>query len=229
MPPRFTHRATLRYRLRVYALNIRSLRNHKKQPYNNMKLLAVFALKEEIVPVSFKGWDVVTVQTGITEPYAAARLGHAIATEKPDLVINFGTAGTLKFNVGDVLVCTRFVERNIASGPFTSVASQLTTDTPFAASFPSIVGGKTSSERFTVNTGSDFVTAESEIDGDAVDMEAFANALTAKEFGVPFFAVKYITDVIGQNSMKIWEERLSAARTALSQYLAVCKLPTSEN
>jgi adenosylhomocysteine nucleosidase len=34
----------------------------------------------------------------------------------------------------------------------------------------------------------------------------------------PFISVKYITDVIGQNSLKVWEDKLSDARQGLSRF-----------
>ena len=36
--------------------------------------------------------------------------------------------------------------------------------------------------------------------------------------GVPFASVKYVTDEIGKNSLKYWEDKLSDARKGLSLY-----------
>ena len=43
----------------------------------------------------------------------------------------------------------------------------------------------------------------------------------AKE--IPFISVKYVTDIIGQNSVKHWEDKLADARQGLSNYLNVLK------
>ncbi|MBR1712977.1 MAG: nucleosidase [Alloprevotella sp.] len=183
------------------------------------KLLLAFALPEEVVPVELPGWESVTCITGISKPYAAARLSRAIAEHHPDAVLNIGSAGTLCHSVGDIFVCRRFVDRDIARQKFDSISPEVRSEAtvPFPE-LPTITCGQHAQGIFTCNTGEDFVTAADHVDGDVIDMEAFAEALVCREFGIPFVAVKYVTDVVGQNSMQIWEERLSGARTALRDY-----------
>ncbi len=187
-----------------------------------MKILYICALPEERVEMALPGFEVVPSLTGISKPYASANLALAISNVKPDIIINIGTAGTMpgRAEVGDILVCSRFLDRDIMSQDFTSISPEVNPELPdVARAFHSIHFGTACEKHFTVNTGDDFVTADQPIEGDAVDMEAFAEALMAKQFGIPFFAVKYITDVIGQNSMQIWEERLADARRGLTEYL----------
>lgn len=199
-----------------------------------MKLILAFALPEEVVPAAFPGWDVTTVVTGISKPYAAARLARAIADHRPDLVINVGSSGSSRMvkpsvEVGDILVCDTFIDRDLQRQQFTSVKPQVSTVTPFSKGFPSEVaslGGQVA-KTFAANTGDDFVTADTPFDGQVVDMESFADALVCQTFGVPFFAVKYVTDIIGENSMEIWEERLAHAREALTEYFTRCSLPVT--
>ena len=57
-----------------------------------------------------------------------------------------------------------------------------------------------------------------ETDGDVVDMEAYAQAQVCRELGIPFLAVKYVTDIVGQNSVKHWEDKLADARRDLTAY-----------
>ena len=40
---------------------------------------------------------------------------------------------------------------------------------------------------------------------------------------IPFISVKYVTDIIGQNSVKHWEDKLADARQGLSHYFNVLK------
>ena len=49
-------------------------------------------------------------------------------------------------------------------------------------------------------------------------MEAFAQAIVCKEYNIPFIAVKYVTDLIGQNSVKHWEGKLADARKELGEW-----------
>ena len=56
--------------------------------------------------------------------------------------------------------------------------------------------------------------------GDTIDMEAFAQAHVCKLMDVNFVAVKYITDIIGQNSREVWLDKLRDAREALKEFFA---------
>lgn len=183
-------------------------------------LLAVFALQEEMVPVTLPGFDVIPVLTRITKPYAAATLARAIADYHPVGIINIGTAGTQQHHIGDILVSTRFIDRDIRRQQFTSVASELRTKSPLPYALPSFLEGVRTDGDYVVNTGDDFVTAADPVEGDVIDMEGFADAVVADAFGLPFVAVKYVTDVVGQNSMEAWESKLADAREALTEYFA---------
>ena len=185
------------------------------------KILLTFALPDEVVPVSISGFETRNCITGVSKPYAAARLARAIVDERPDIIINIGSAGSMpgRAQVGDIFVCNRYLDRDIMRQSFTSISPEVLPTIPEEAkAFHSVYMGTPCQRFFTVNTGDDFVTADQPIDGDVVDMEGFAMALVASEFGIPFFSVKYVTDIIGQNSMQIWEERLAQARRDLTEY-----------
>ena len=68
------------------------------------------------------------------------------------------------------------------------------------------------------NTGDTFLTELLDVKGDVVDMEAFAQAFVCRAKNVPFIAVKYVTDIIGQNSVKHWEDKLADARKGLGEF-----------
>ena len=172
------------------------------------KAIVAFALQEEVVPVNIPGFEVHTILTKITKVQAAFRLTKAIFELQPDFVLNVGTAGTLAYSVGDIFSATHFIDRDSAKQNFTSISSEVQT-TPLL-SLPSIVEGQVTTD--------DFVTAADTVNGAAVDMEAFAEALVCREMGIPFQSVKYITDKIGANSMKHWEDKLADARIALADY-----------
>ena len=78
-------------------------------------------------------------------------------------------------------------------------------------------------ESATCNTGDSFLTELTDIEGDVVDMEAYAQAFVCNSKEIPFISVKYVSDVIGQNSVKHWEDKLADARTGLSHFFNVLK------
>ena len=73
----------------------------------------------------------------------------------------------------------------------------------------------------TCNTGDSFVTELADLEGDVVDMEAFAEATVCHEMNIPFVSVKCVTDVIGQNSVKHWEDKLADEREVLKAFFSL--------
>ena len=185
-----------------------------------MKILIAYALKEEMVPLSIDGAEIVEVVTGIGKTQAAASLAFAIAEHKPDAVINIGTVGTYRHSVGDILVSRHFVDRDMQRLPIDGVPMELDMEQQsFAYRLPSVVEGQETQHPMSVNTGDNFVTSAAEDLGcDAVDMESFAMAWTCRKAGLPFVAVKYVTDILGQNSVAAWAEKLNNARADLEKY-----------
>ena len=54
---------------------------------------------------------------------------------------------------------------------------------------------------------------------DAVDMESYAMAFVCQKYRIPFLSIKYITDVVGQNSQQHWEDKLHDARIGLGNFV----------
>ncbi|MCQ4917131.1 nucleosidase, partial [Bacteroides nordii] len=68
----------------------------------------------------------------------------------------------------------------------------------------------------TSNTGDSFLNEFTDIEGDLHHMEAYAQAFVCTSKEIPFISVKFVSDVIGQISVKHWEDKLADARTGLS-------------
>lgn len=191
-----------------------------------MRILVAYALKEERIELAVKGAEVIEVITGIGKTQAAASLAFAIAEHKPDAVLNIGTVGSYRHNVGDILVSRRFVDRDMQRLPIDGVCRELDmSDLSFGEGLPSVVDGQETATSMRINTGDNFVfSPEEDLGCDAVDMESFAFAWVCRKAGVPFLAVKYVTDKLGQNSVEAWAEKLEHARRDLQAYFS-CNLP----
>ncbi len=179
------------------------------------KILISFALPEEM-PDFTASESVRVITTRVGKANAAYKLTKNIVDFKPDIVVNAGTSGTVKWNVGDIVVARRFYDRDLAPLTIEGVVSEI--EVGEALHIPSIIENREAFGDFTVNTGDDFVTDLSNVAGDVIDMEGFAQAMVCKEENIPFVSVKYITDIIGQNSVKVWNEKLADAREALGDY-----------
>lgn len=179
-----------------------------------MKILLSFAIQEEVVEVSFPEHETISVITGIGKTLATMHLTEAILENKPDYVINIGTAGTLLHQIGDILVCQEFIDRDLRSTKIPGIAYQIESK----HLLPPLPCFNKNLKLGIVNTGDNFVTQGEDIIGDVVDMEAFSEATVCQKFKVPFVSVKYVTDVIGNNSVAEWELKLASARKSLSAF-----------
>jgi nucleoside phosphorylase len=102
--------------------------------------------------------------------------------------------------------------------PLDGILSSIQNNYPLPRAIQEIFPQDIEVQQSIVNTGDKFLSDLSDVVGDAVDMEAFAQAVVCKQMQTPFISVKYITDVIGQNSLKVWEDKLTDARQGLSRF-----------
>mgnify|MGYP001777064693 CR=1 FL=1 len=187
-----------------------------------MKILVTYAVQGEFTELRFPGKrgdeevQVGYLRTGIGKVKSAYYLAEAIRSTQPDLVVNIGTAGTLTHRVGEVLVCRRFVDRDMERVKNLGVECELSmaemlAQHGYCTEWPGDA---------VCNTGDSFLTAAEEVRGDVVDMEAYAQAFVCRARKVPFVSVKCVTDVLGQNSVAHWEAKLAEARTRLGRFFA---------
>ena len=179
-----------------------------------MKILVVYAIPQEKIEVNIPNAEVIYVETGMGKVNAAKKTMRAICEYHPDMVINIGSAGTLNHKVGDVFVCNHFIDRDLRKVTLDGVVSEIEFDRdarPCVFTNRDIVWG-------TCNTGDSFITEGNDIEGDVIDMESYAEADVCREMGVPFVSVKYVTDIVGQNSSQEWFAKLADARAGLKHF-----------
>lgn len=182
------------------------------------KILIIHAVKEEYIPLSLSNCNVKFLHTGVGKTNSTFKLTRTIIEEKPDFVLNIGTAGTISHNIGDIFIATQFIDRDYESIKLPGITYEL--------DGLRLIGKNKSlkdwilaySKLAICSTGDTFITELSSMKGDIVDMEAYAQAFVCKELAVPFVSIKYITDIIGQNSVEHWENKLTDARLALAEW-----------
>lgn len=184
-----------------------------------LKVMVTYAVQGEFVEFNWPEVDVFYVRTGIGKVKSAYHLAEAIRQVQPDIVINLGTAGTVNHEVGTIFVCRQFIDRDMQK------ISTLGLDYQVDSSELLEAKGfcKEWTEAGICNTGDSFLTELTHVDGDVVDMEAYAQAFVCKNKEIPFISVKYVTDVIGRNSVKHWEDKLGDARKGLAHFFNVLK------
>lgn len=182
-----------------------------------MKWLMTYAVKEEYTEIKFPHDEIIPVCTGIGKVNATFRLTEAIYENRPDAVLNIGTVGTVDHQVGTLFVCRKFIDRDMQKLASLGLPYEIEFQ-----EYPVIQGFSWVGKREGVcNTGDSFLTELTDIEGDIVDMEAYAQAVVCKERQLPFVSVKYVTDVIGQNSVKHWQDKLAEARKSLNEFFKI--------
>ena len=190
-----------------------------------MKILVTYAVQGEFTELKFPGLigeeevQVGYLRTGIGKVKSAFYLTEAINRAQPDLVVNVGTAGTVRHQVGDIFVCRHFVDRDMQKMKEFGLECEIDS----SALLEEKGFCKHWTENGICNTGDGFLTELTHVNGDVVDMEAYAQAFVCRSKEIPFISVKYVTDIIGQNSVKHWEDKLADARQGLSNYFNVLK------
>lgn len=181
-------------------------------------ILVTYAVKEEFIPVQADGCDIYYLYTGVGKTKSACNLTKSICACKPDFVLNIGTAGTQKHKVGDIFVSTEFIDRDYEVMKLPDLGYEI--------NGIDLLGNELALKQWveqypqtgTCSTGDSFITQATYIHGDVIDMEAYAQAFVCREFKIPFLSVKYVTDIIGQNSVEQWQKKLADACSELSAW-----------
>ena len=149
------------------------------------------------------------VYTGVGKVQATTALAkHLCQFYKPDLIINYGTAGGLNPLVQGLTEIGTFVQRDFNAEPqaprsiipFTDPeVGDINTDAPVI--------------QVRCGTGDSFVMGPdpwfNTADIDCVDMEGWALAYVAQQYRIKFRAWKYISDMADENAMKDWTANIA--------------------
>jgi adenosylhomocysteine nucleosidase len=152
--------------------------------------------------------------TGVGKVNATHHLTKRLLTDKTmnydvriRLVINYGTAGSRKYQQGELVDCTKFVQRDMDVTGLGFIKYQ----TPFEKNIPiqldyDHVDFNPIGKKALCGSGDSFV--QEETIGDVVDMESYALAKVCKLYDVPFISFKYITDGADGDAGVDWEENV---------------------
>jgi|TARA_R100000458_G_C8207547_1_gene196106 adenosylhomocysteine nucleosidase len=187
---------------------------------NKKDIVIVCALEQElngkldgILPdprqIIYTGVGKVNATGQLTERLHSSHLHYL--PEMPKLVINYGTAGSRKLPIGELVDCTKFTQRDMDVRGLGFMLGQ----TPFENKVPIIldydhVEFNPIGKKLRCGTGDNFVQGDKLIPySDVYDMEAYALAKVCHVYNVDFISFKYITDNANESSSKDWEENCS--------------------
>ncbi len=191
------------------------------------RLLIVMALPQESRGrLEAAGADV--LYTGVGKVNAAAGLARRLAEIRTSgaplpLVANLGTAGSRKVLAHTLVVCNSFAQRDMdVSGLGFAPGVTPFDDAPAIIEFPPVLPQLT---QHICSTADSFATHLHPVDGDVVDMEAFALARVCLAERARFTSIKYVTDGADADSAAHWEAALDAAAHAFERVYRELLLP----
>ena len=199
---------------------------------NNKEILIVCALEQETqeelndwLPFTDDPvWNV--LYTGVGKVNATYKLTkhfglfHSVPAIRRsyDLVINYGTAGSRELPIGELVDCTKFIQRDMNVTGMGFLKGQ----TPFEKEVPMIldydhVEFNPIGKKLRCGTGDNFVQDDIDNYSDVFDMEAYALAKVCHHYKVPFISFKYITDNANEHSAGDWEQNCSDGITEFKE------------
>lgn len=178
------------------------------------RTLFVFALPSEAA----EEFDHVNkVIVGIGKVNAAYELTKAIRRHKPELIINLGSAGSNVFKKGEVVCCTKFIQRDM---DVRGLGFKLY-ETPFSGIDPVLnYGIKIKGLREGIcGSGDSFEMNHLVSDYNVIDMEAYPLAYISIMEKIPFLCLKYISDGADGAAADDWAVQVHKAATAFRRIL----------
>lgn len=154
------------------------------------------------------------IYTGVGKVNAAIKMYEAILSYQPELVINYGTAGTVSGSHGLLKVDT-FVQWDIDVRGLGIPRGV----TPYSG------GRLPDANGIVLASGDTFVTDSTkqleglEIPVDLIDMEAYALHKTCEHHQIPFLCYKYVTDSTDENASTDWIENVAKGSSLLVEVL----------
>jgi adenosylhomocysteine nucleosidase len=168
------------------------------------KLLLV-ALEQELPKVGLADWSI--VYTGVGKVNAAIALMAALTETKPDLLINYGTAGATRSGLAHIVEIGQSVQCDMDVRPLGVALGA----TPFETGTECFY---LSDSPFVCGTGDRFVTSPPELRCDLVDMELYALAKIAAREEIVLKSFKFISDHADDNAQQDWKDSLPDAASA---------------
>jgi len=173
------------------------------------RVLVVSATKSEAayVPAGMR-----LALTGIGKVEAAAVTAAAIAQERPDVVVNIGTAGALRPGVAGLFLPSRVVNHDLSATAIRALGHDAVDEIALPDGDGTVLA-----------TGDLFVTDPAARDRIAerahlVDMEGFAVARACQLAGVPVRLVKIVSDTADDSALD-WPAVVDACARSLGDWL----------
>ena len=176
------------------------------------KPLIVCALEQE-AQGQLEDYDVLYTGVGkVNATYALTTHFGKYGSHIPyDLVINYGTAGSGKLPIGELIDCTKFIQLDMDVTGLGFMIHQTPFEplVPIALDFSHVEFNPIGRNEWCASGDSFVNNRNSPYTDYVIDMEAYALAKVCWKRNVDFISFKYITDGANESSGKDWESNLA--------------------
>lgn len=174
--------------------------------------LLVVALEEEAQHLHVS--DLPVLVTGVGKVCAASSLAAVLARQRPSRIINLGTAGALGEGLSGTQVVGRVLQHDFDDeGVFGLTGEHFGEPIELGAEGPVLASG----DLFV--SGGDRRAQLVARGADLVDMEGYAVARVARDFGLPAMLVKEISDRACDSAGRTWKQTLDDCAERLGAWL----------
>lgn len=187
---------------------------HPLNKFSKEEVLFVFALESEAAQ-EFTNYN--CLFTGIGKLSAAYALTKYVEQIKPSLIINLGSAGSSEFKKGEVISCSKFIQRDmdvrgLGFQQYETPLSDIAVVLEYGMSLPELPQG-------ICGTGDTFEMNHFCNDYNVIDMEGYALALVAMKENISFLCLKYISDGADGLAADDWNVHVHKAANAFKEIL----------
>ena len=168
--------------------------------FSKANTLIVVALEDELPRELVKDWRV--VYTGIGKVNAVIETALAVEEDRPETILNFGTAGASSESLTGLHEVTLLKQRDMDLSPLGFDKGVTPLD--------DIADIDLGREGLSCGTGDNFVNGVQEVVTDLYDMEAYALAKFSLKKQIDFYCFKFISDQANEEAPKEWRESVSS-------------------
>lgn len=186
------------------------MKNKMILPENTIILVA---LESELPRNVLPDWTI--IYTGVGKVNASIAASKAILSYQPDMMLNYGTAGSLVPSIHGLIEIGQFIERdmNVEALGFAKGLTPFEEDIAISFGYGEIRCG----------TGDQFVTSTPDVMTEVVDMEAYALAKCAQFHGCDFRALKYISDMADDTAANDWQSNQANGASLFVEWLNMAR------
>ncbi|NBW77601.1 MAG: 5'-methylthioadenosine nucleosidase [Betaproteobacteria bacterium] len=158
--------------------------------------------------------DIPLIYSGVGKVNASIATFKAIENYHPRLIVNYGTAGKINPDLSGLISIHKVIQRDIMAEPLAPRGT-----VPFSKRPNQFVSKE---DGFVCGTGDSFVTQRdlwlTENGVDVVDMELFAIAAVATDWGIDWTSLKYISDAANESSGHEWKGQVHQGQLLFSEW-----------